>query len=242
MSAIYGEVPEPRIIGSRQERSGVTVLTIAIPMVLKTIGDSLKYPAPLEIPQIPGYGFTGGVGKEAAGGYWEWELTYEGGRKLTPEGEKAEEDQAVYTLDTSDAEVPITSHPDWLKLKEKYKGDVKEGIIEFQEELPVEDSDTGSKKNPMFKVESYLSFGAIWSKQYVTKTLPSELFDGIESVVAQIPQPRSVKIPKLGRGRNWLKRVPSVRVRGSVFEITERYLLSGRGGWNTDVYKREGMG
>jgi hypothetical protein len=76
----------------------------------------------------------------------------------------------------------------------------------------------------------------------VTKALPSGLFEGIESVVTNVPQPSYIKLPKLGRGRNWLKRVPSIRVRGTVLEITERYLLSGRGGWNKTVYKLEGNG
>ena len=241
MSKNYGEAPKPRLVSIRQERTGTTVMVVAVPLVLAAGAGPLEIPKTV-VPTIPGFGLTSAQAKRTASGDWEWELTFEGEPVVQAGTPQNSDEQAIYSLDTSDAEVPITSLPDWLKIKEKYKGDVKEGIIEFQEELPVEDSDTGSKKNPMFKVEAYLSFGAVWSKTYVTKTLPGDLFNGIESIVSTIPQPRSIKIPRLGRGRNWLKRVPSIRVRGTVLEITERYLLSGRGGWNKDVYKLEGNG
>jgi len=240
MSQKYGDSPKPRLVSIRQERTGTTVMVVAVPLVLSDGAGPLEIPT-TTVPAISGFALTGVQAKRTPGGNWEWELNFEGGQTVQV-GEQNTEEQAVYSLDTSDSESPITSHPDWLKIKEKYKGDVKEGVIEFKDELPTENSDTGSKKNPMFKVDSYLSFGAVWSKTYVTKTLPGNLFDGIESVVANVPQPKYIKLPKLGRGRNWLKRVPSIRVRGTVLEITERYLLSGRGGWNRDVYKLEGMG
>jgi hypothetical protein len=81
----------------------------------------------------------------------------------------------------------------------------------------------------------------VWTKSYIANGIPGGLLKNIETM-CDIPQPKWMTIPKIGKNRFWLKRIPSIRVRGSVLEITERYLLSGRGGWNKDIYRQEGNG
>jgi hypothetical protein len=245
MANVHGEIPEPRIVGARQERTGVAVLTVAIPMVLRLEASGLKYPVPTSYPTIPGYGFAGAQGKEAEGGCWEWELTYEGEGPLQKGGAANDnEDQTVYALDTSDAEVPFTSHPDLIRIWKKGYGYLEDNRLIFPAKLPkgaeVDAEAYGDgKKNPFYGLESFLSIGAVWTKTYSATTLPADLFTNIGCIVATIPQPKHFKIPKIGKGRNWMKRGPGIRIRGSVAELTERYLLSGRGGHNKDVYREE---
>ncbi len=244
MGNTYGEVPEPRITGVRQERQGVAVLTVTIPMVLRVDTDGLKYPLPTNYPTISGYGFSGAQGKESEAGHWEWELTYEGQGPLTKEQDQDNEDQTVYALDTSDAEVPITSHPDLIRIWKKYYGYLEDNRLIFPAKLPKDaqvDAEAygDGKKNPLYGLESFLSVGAVWTKTYSTTTLPADLFSNIGCIVHTIPQPKRFKIPKIGKGRNWMKRGPGIRIRGSVAEVTERFLLSGRGGHNVDVYRGE---
>ncbi len=245
MAEIYGAVPEPRIVGVRQERQGVAVLTVAIPMVLRTGTGGLSYPVPTNYPSISGFGFAGAQGRQNDAGHWEWELTYEGQGQLSPDkNDKDNEDQTVYALDTSDADVPITTHPDLIRIWKKYYGYLEDNRLVFPAKLP-KDAEVDAeaygdgKKNPLYGLESFLSVGAVWTKTYSTMTLPADLFSNIGCIVATIPQPKRFKIPKIGKGRNWMKRGPGIRIRGSVAEVTERYLLSGRGGHNKDVYREE---
>ena len=223
------------------------MLKVSIPMVLQKLpGSGLEIPTPVKVPSIPGYGFRGGAGRKRKDGNWEWLLDYEGTGPMSAGENKqpGENDElTVYTLEPSDAEVPISSHPDILKFLKEFEGRLEDNKIIFGAKLrknaSVEEY-LEQQKNPFFGVEAYLSCGATWTKSYAATSLPASLFSKVGCIVADVPQPRWLKLPRLEKGVNWLKRRPTLRIRGKTVEITERYLASGRGGHNKWIY-REGV-
>lgn len=241
MSKFYGN-PEARIVSVEQEQTGAARLVIGIPMVLAPVGGGLPVPQPQRYAGLApaGWSFAGARGQEQAGGAWEWQVTFEGPGPLGDTGAVGGgEDQTVYAFEPSDMELPITSHPDVLSFIKNYGGRVEDGRIVFGEKLPknasAEDLVGQGKKNPFFGVEAYLSFGGTWTKTYLSRgSLPGNLFDDVEQVVSRVPSPAWLRFSF--RNRSWLKRMPGLRVRGKSVEITERYLLSGRGGHNKAIY------
>jgi hypothetical protein len=247
MSEIFhGTPPEPRSISFEQDQKGVAHMTISIPMVFEKTSGGFSFPRPLTYPAIPGWGFVGARGREADGGAWNWEVTFEGAGPLQgAPGGKEKEDQAIYTFEPADAEIPLSSHPDFQKFLKNFAGKEVDGRVIFEMVLPREaDAElvTQNKGNPFFGVESYLSFGATWTKSYLIRNgqPPANLLHNVEGV-CDIPTPAGFKFPNIGKDRNWLKRMPSIRFRGSSIEVTERYLLSGRGGHNRVIYKAGGL-
>lgn len=245
MSEIYqGTIPDPRIISFSQDQKGVGKLVVLIPMVFASASaGSLAFPVPAKYPSYSGYGFAGAQAREAEGGAWNWEITYEGAGPLTSDN-GVEDDQVIYAFEPSDVDLPISSHPEFMDFLKQFSGRVEDGRIIFEEALPrAEDQELvpRNKGNPFFGVEAYLSFGATWTKSYVARgQLPPKLLHNVEGV-CDIPVPRGFTFPSIGKDRNWLKCMPSFRIRGTAVEITERYILSGRGGHNRHIYKAGGL-
>jgi hypothetical protein len=242
MSKFYGN-PPARIVSVEQSATGVGRMVIGIPMVLSA------GPGGVAVPQsqryaglVPaGWSFAGASGKQQPGGQWEWQITLEGAGPLEVGKVGGEEDQIVYAFEPSDAEVPLTSHPDVLDFIKNWGGRVDEntGRLVFGEKPPTNMSANDlvgrGKKNPFFGVEAYMSFGGTWTKTYLSRgSLPGNLFDDVETVVSRVPSPPWLRFSF--RNRSWLKRMPGMRVRGRAVEISERYLLSGRGGHNKAIY------
>jgi hypothetical protein len=142
--------------------------------------------------------------------------------------------------------MPITSHPDINKLIDTYGGVVEDGRIIFRQNVPKKVDDGGkaaakdlvSKKgaSPMFGVEAYTSFAGTWTKSYTLQRGDSvkDLFADVENIVTTPPMPSWITFT-FGK-RDWLKRMPSIRVKGASLAIVERYLLSGLGGHNPAIY------
>lgn len=240
MSKILGETPEPRVTGVSIDQKGVARMTVLIPMVVRAGADGIKIPVPGTYPKISGYSFAGASAKENPGGSFSWEITYEGPGPLD-NGQDAEEEQTVYAFEPADSEIPITSHPDILKFIKDFKGRPEDGRVVFGVEVKknatAQEIVGANKANPFFGVEAYSSFGGTWTKSYLVRNaMPSGLFDDVEKIVQTVPMPKGFKLPPIGTNRNWLKRMPSLRIRGKATEVTERYILSGRGGHNKAIY------
>ena len=231
---LIGE-PKSRLTGMEQLPAGTGRLVFTIPAVMNTAPDGTSYPGPGAIPSIDGYAMVSARGKEDRGGTWSWEITMEGAGPL---GTTAE--QAVYSFEPADRDVPITSNPNWPWIQANFGAFLRDGVWTFPQDIP---GDRSGTSNPFQGVESYLSFGATWSKTYTTDgMLPASAFEGVETIVESVPTPSWMSLPQLGMGRNWLKRMPSIRARGRSCEVTERYLLSGRGGHNPWLYRNTGGG
>lgn len=248
MSKYLGDIPDARVVSISIDQKGAARMVVTIPLVMRAEKSLMLVPTAGTIPSISGFGFAGASAKEEPGGGWNWEITYEGPSPLEAKGEDAKEDQTVYSFEPADTEIPITSHPDILKFITAFGGHPEDGRVVFGVERPKKadgqsdaaaaaDLVNNNKKNPFFGVESYASFGGTWTKSYLARdAMPTNLFDNVEQIVTTVPMPKWFKLPPIGKDRNWLKRMPSFRIRGRSVEITERYILSGRGGHNPYIY------
>jgi hypothetical protein len=90
----------------------------------------------------------------------------------------------------------------------------------------------------MFNYQDYLSLEGSYRFRYASMTLPADLYNycGYIFETKQLPGVPPVYIPD---SRNWLFIPPVYKVRGLVFDITETYWLSGRGGWPQPIYGRQ---
>jgi len=173
------------------------------------------------------------------GGLWGLNRWYfEGEYKLTGFVE--------YALETSERQVPIEVHQCIDSLVNTYNGKVIDGKIKFPKTVkdtlasnsnsPIgsltPNGSVSQPRSPMFGVESYMDVAATFSATSVEKSIPP----AAAGTVVQFPD-TSERIPRLGAGiRDWLVLPSSGRRRGLVYEVTRRWMLSGRGGWNRDIY------
>ncbi len=97
---------------------------------------------------------------------------------------------------------------------------------------------TASQLNPMFGIQSYFEMDGVYRFRYAELKLPPKLFDGVGFISDDLPgEPPSVK-QLGGEDRDWMKAPPTYDRKGIVYDITEYYWLSRRGGWPKPVYER----
>lgn len=83
-------------------------------------------------------------------------------------------------------------------------------------------------KGEFMGVDSFLDPSATWSVVYFTTSLPS---------LRNLGKIDSPDGPSPGlSGRNWMMFEQSARKRGHIYEVRLTWKLSGRGGWNSDIY------
>ncbi len=140
--------------------------------------------------------------------------------------------------------VSATLHPNFQALRAKYGWDAENQ--QFPEYLPQDFGGTpgrafGGKGIPfrperssLAGADSYLEVGGEYSVSYVKSSVSPSVLLGV-GVVAEPPRVDAVPLPP---DRNFLKLMPEISIRGSVFAITEKFLMSGPSGWNTDVYDK----
>lgn len=170
-----------------------------------------------------------------------------------------------YGFEPGFAQVPIQLHPDFEALKDKYEGyPSNDGAsVIWPPELTggSQGSTSGTAKdqqkpgqlNPMFGIAAYFEMEGVYRYRYAERKLPVNLFNGVGFIASGLPgEPPPVgggiqgasyegATPVGGGGtdkRNWLKAPPSYQRKGVVFDITEYYWLSRRGGWPDPVYRR----
>jgi hypothetical protein len=90
---------------------------------------------------------------------------------------------------------------------------------------------TQEKPNPMAGVEKYMSLDVTWSRNYIQKSLPSDIFNQVGKVITSPPG----GAPKVKGRTAWLVNPPSVTKRGKVVEIEESWTLLPEGA-PADVY------
>jgi len=78
-------------------------------------------------------------------------------------------------------------------------------------------------------MEIYKNAGATWNETSFDSKPPADLGN-----LGKIDTPKGN--PPTQSGRNWLLIDCSFRRRGYVYEITKQWLLSGRNGWDVDIY------
>jgi len=159
------------------------------------------------------------------------------------EGLYQETGYAEYELETTARDVPLMAHPFIYSIMKAFQGWEDDEGLHFLRILTGEAKKRGISSggqesvNPMYGIESYIDIGAIWRKVTVQKKIPT----GAPGHIVEVP-PTEKKPPSLGAGmRNWLTMPIRSRKRGKHYEITEEWMLSGRGrdgkpGWNEDIY------
>jgi hypothetical protein len=163
--------------------------------------------------------------------------------RYTMEGQPLNDtsDSYVYcTMDGTDREEPILTHPLWSDLKTLYGAKPVPGSSTdwyFPPMMP-----DGKTANPLYGATSYLTVGMTWTRVYCSTQIPVNLLSKVDTVCDPIGHPAqqkntaSIQPPQLIHPRNWLKIAPSIQERGNMLQITERWLASGKNGWNKDVY------
>lgn len=158
----------------------------------------------------------------------------------------------VVSLEGADNEEPIETHPNFEKIAKIYLYDESEGkfaryLIGDDAALPgpkkggifgVGDALASlTVKNPLYGVEAFLTPGVVFRRSYSVTSVPSDVYQGIGSIIERPPSIERVNYSREGK-RNWLKLAPRVSSRGNAYTVEEAYLLSGKAGWNKDIYAK----
>lgn len=93
---------------------------------------------------------------------------------------------------------------------------------------------TETETNPMFGIQTAFEMEGIYRFRYAARELPKNLLTGVGYIASNLPGIP----PMLDEGRNWLKATPGYNRKGVVFDITEYYWASRRGGWPEPVYRK----
>jgi len=226
----------PGITGSKDEKTGVTTVTLSIWVrnfsEAVTVGEPFWNGLMLESRDFANHD------ADSDNGGIQVDLKYNGITfKLNPNEE-------VWEFDTSFREEKIETHPDFLTLKEDYGwGELEGGTFGFSEEPPAGSNDSldlglvdsveKDNKNPLFGVDTYLVFGVIARRRYTTGSL-KRVLSGVGNVSKRLPG----SAPALNTGdKNWLKMAPKITQVGDEWSVSEEFMLSKEGGWPPNIHK-----
>lgn len=235
---IYG-TPQIHIDDDHTDRIGIRTL------VLSQIWQPSRWPLSLaeldgekpDIPAVPGGVLFIGEQTRRMGGVLRTTWTFEGingdGKSVTF---KDRSNSLDYHFQPGFSQVPITRHPYWNALKSKFGGQVTDGQVTWPDSIPAGESsgpvvaDSQGKANPLFGQDDFVRMEGTYSFRYAATSLAAAL-TGIGKIASSLPG-RAPSYPS----RNWLKAPSPWQRRGTVFEITEVYWLSGEGGWPAEIY------
>lgn len=225
-----------RLNGATFKRDKTGLVRMVVPWEVYSVEDCESF-TPAELPL--GLPITDRDAEEFEVGTWRLTLTHEG---QSGDGEVSFESSGAIEveLDTSMAQDPLKSHPNWDVIAARYGWNSPKE--EFAETLPsTAGSQTGlsgskkARRNPLHGVDSYLAVGALFRLTFTTRNAPANILDDLGTVVALPPGWGLLRIPA-PRGRNWLKLPPRVRVVGNTTVYSPEYMMSGPNGWIRDIY------
>lgn len=185
-----------------------------------------------EHPRFPSMTLTRRSGRRSRPGFWGITYTFEGFLSTLPE--------PVYELAASMNELPIQLHPDFESKIAGKPSAPKNGAIFLDPETQKITTDDEKGVWREFRIvagaefqkggiESYLVPGAEWREISFSNIAPNTL-----SNMGEInPPPGS---PPNLEGHNWLYVGMTYTRRGFIYQITKTWRLSGKGGWDPDIY------
>lgn len=167
------------------------------------------------------------------GKFYRVTYVYEGFLNSLPE--------PVYTLSSSLSEEPIELHPDFEDFAGKPSAPLNGAVFLDPDTQKITTDDSrgvfreflatfGGEANLKAGIESFLSPGATWTEISFSTTRPTDLGD-----LGEIDEPSGPE-PTIGTDRNWIYCGVDYTRRGGIYEIRKTWLLSGRNGWDEDIY------
>ena len=232
---------DPEILGTSGSSENRGLASVTVPYFAATLADALVVGrnSPLANLEYVTRSFRAGPS-----GHYEVEVTYEGPDTNGDGGDSdsAREAVAVYSATGSFREEPIEAHPQIRALLAKYNGqeDPSTGKITFPamltgttgtNALEGENGTPKETKNPMAGVEKFMALEVVWSKSYIQRAIPRNLFTKVGRVIRKPPGPSPI-IPKRN---SWLINPPRLTKRGKVWDIEESWTLLPEG-TPSDVY------
>ena len=168
------------------------------------------------------------------------------------------DDQIEYSLDGSTTEAVIESHPDLVDvLIPVYNGSTDPttgkaswpatyaggqtsqtdfalpGFDDFGDTaLSRGQRESGEVKNPMHGADKWLVPGALWTRKFTARILPSSLIRSLGTITESPPG----NPPEVYPGANWLKVRCQASYRGNIWVATETWQCSGPLRWVPEVY------
>ena len=147
-----------------------------------------------------------------------------------------------YGFEPGFAQVSIQRHPKFQTLLKDYEGYPDNDGQHVLWPATLENTDgwgglsagLNTATNPMFGVNEFFQMEGTYRYRYAALTLPDKVLASSGSIIVAGPPGEP---PPLIDGRNWLMLPIQYHRRGPVFDITEQYWLSGRGGWPAPVYR-----
>lgn len=141
-----------------------------------------------------------------------------------------------FSLEGTTTETRIEAHDNLRMLIEKYDGDPKEdGTVKFPIELSINGQTVG---NPMHGVKGFYDPGLAWTRSILSQELPQSLVEALGCIDTPPSGSQGQHPPRLAGRRNWLKVRARAEWRGNIWKLSETWMLSGKGGWNPDIYRR----
>jgi len=229
------------------------LLSVLVPWWVPTLEETLT---------IGDDNFLGVPQKDRQFGVWDDDLTdsgfqvgirYEGVSQGEPNEERM---KPSWTLEGSESEERIETHPKLAELREKYGGYIDESAnlvfpVELPEKLKKEfgftpDTPAEDLRNPLFGQKTYPLFQAVYTLTYIKTRFDGRILENIGKVYKSPPginlggrlnfnQPPPDNMTL--EGRDWIMKSPTIRGRGNVIEISEMYWLSPPGGWNKTLHE-----
>lgn len=225
------------MISRSRDKLGVSRVEIGVPWIQTNSQD--KGPS---APAAPGDLVLSSWRDNDKPGWWERVFTYEGALPNDPSVKTRDRPEIDFIPERE--KIPIGAHPDIEYLIEKYGGQKQQGgYVTFPETMPNgvpgkamsgEGSSNNNKSvpNPMWAQTSYMGALATLRISWISKgAIPGDVFSRANEIYTDV---RYVPTPA---GHNWLKMLPAYKRRGNVLQVSEEYLLSGKGGWNPEIYK-----
>lgn len=241
---------KPRVVRVNDTTDLIGIRTLVLSKMWQASrGDLSEAEIDTEKPELPsvssGLMLVGEQTRQSEGGLrttWTFQGINGDGKSVTF---KDRSNSLDYGFESGFSQISIQRHPDFMDLIEKYGGypDNDGGRVIWPPSYNkvgaggpgagLSGTSSTETTNPMFGVNEYFSTEGTYRFRYASRTLPGNILASAGHVFGGgLPgQP-----PALVEGRNWLMLPIGYRRRGTVFDITEQYWLSGRGGWPRPVY------
>ncbi len=215
------------------DRFGVDTIQLKVE-IPDALFPAMVLPAHAAHPRFSAMALSKRGGSRTKPGFWTVTYTFEGFLLELP--------QPVYELQASLDQEPIQAHPDFVSAIAGKPSAPLNGAVFVDPDTGQTTADnsrgvfrefaattTGGAANPKAGIESYLVPGAEWRETYFSATRPAGLRD-----LGEIDPPSGPN-PTLA-GRNWLAWSHTYQRRGSIYQVTNTWKLSGRNGWDQDIY------